>query len=63
LPDQIWVEPNALDSLTRMQLTQMGHTFRDVERIAVIKAILRQPDGTLFAVGDPRNPDDDVSGY
>lgn len=63
LPDQIWVEPNALDSLTRMQLTQMGHTFRDVERMAVIKAILRQPDGTLFAVGDPRNPDDDVSGY
>jgi gamma-glutamyltranspeptidase / glutathione hydrolase len=63
LPDQIWVEPNVLDSLTRVQLVQMGHTFRDVERMAVIKAILCQPDGTLFAVGDPRNPDDDVSGY
>lgn len=63
LPDQIWVEPTAMSPEVRATLAEMGHSFRDVNRMAVIKAIQRLPDGTYFAVGDKRNPDDDVSGY
>jgi gamma-glutamyltranspeptidase/glutathione hydrolase len=63
LPDQIWVEPTALGEEVKSELSAMGHQFRDVNRMAVIKAIQRLPDGSYLAVGDPRNPDDDVSGY
>jgi len=63
LPDEILVEKGALPDSTRQALRAMGHSFREVERMAVIKAILREKDGTLQAVGDPRNPDDDARGY
>lgn len=63
LPDQIRVEPTALSEDVRKTLAEMGHTFRDVKRMAVIKAIHRLPDGQLHGAGDFRNPDDDVSGY
>ena len=63
LPDQIWVEPTALGETVKEELTAMGHGFRDVNRMAVIKAILCTEDGRYHAVGDFRNPDDDVSGY
>ena len=63
LPDQIWVEPTALGEEVKSELSAMGHQFRDVNRMAVIKAIQRLPDGSYLAVGDPRNPDDDVSGH
>ena len=63
LPDEIWVEPTALGDEVKSTLSGMGHNFRDVNRMAVIKAIQRLPNGTYIAVGDPRNPDDDVSGY
>ncbi|HMO41019.1 MAG TPA: gamma-glutamyltransferase [Saprospiraceae bacterium] len=63
LPDQIMVEKTALDSLTRQTLTSMGHTFREVNSMAVIKAIQRLPDGRLHGAGDPRNPDDTATGY
>lgn len=63
LPDQIWVEPSALSEEVKNKLSAMGHQFREVNRMAVIKAIQRLPDGSYLAVGDPRNPDDDVSGY
>lgn len=63
LPDQIMVEKAALDSLTRQALTSMGHTFREVNSMAVIKAIQRLPDGRLHGAGDPRNPDDTAAGY
>ena len=62
-PDKIWAEPTALSHEVVSQLTVMGHDFRNVKRMAVIKAIQRLPNGELQAVGDKRNPDDDVSGY
>lgn len=63
LPDQIWVEPTALGEKVKAELKAMGHDFRDVNRMAVIKAIQKLEDGRYHAVGDFRNPDDDVSGY
>ncbi|MEM1214482.1 MAG: gamma-glutamyltransferase [Bacteroidota bacterium] len=63
LPDMIWAEPNVMTDSIRAELAGMGHQFRDVKRMAVIKAIVRTADGQLHAVGDKRNPDDDVSGY
>ncbi len=63
LPDQIWVEPTALGDKVKEELAAMGHEFRDVNRMAVIKAIQKLPDGRYHAVGDFRNPDDDVSGF
>ena len=63
LPDQIWVEPKAFGEEVKAELAEMGHEFRDVNRMAVIKAILKTEDGRYHAVGDFRNPDDDVSGF
>lgn len=63
LPDEIWVEPTALGEEVKAELAAMGHNFRDVNRMAVIKAIQRLEDGSYHAVGDFRNPDDDVSGF
>lgn len=63
LPDEILIEKGTLPDSTRQQLESMGHRFREIERMAVIKAIHRLPSGKLQGVGDFRNPDDDVSGY
>lgn len=63
LPDEILVERGALPDSTMAQLKAMGHRFREIERMAVIKAILKDRSGTLHAVGDFRNPDDDARGY
>lgn len=63
LPDEILVERGALPDSTMAKLKAMGHNFREIERMAVIKAILRDENGTLHAVGDFRNPDDDARGY
>lgn len=63
LPDEILVEPNAVDPAVRDSLQAMGHKFREINRMAVVKAIQKLPDGGYVAAGDPRNPDDDVSGY
>lgn len=63
LPDAILIEDNAFPDSTRQALEAMGHSFNIVGRMAVIKAIMRLPDGRLQGVGDPRNPDDDAGGY
>ncbi|MEY3051168.1 MAG: hypothetical protein RLY31_953 [Bacteroidota bacterium] len=63
LPDEISCEPDAIDSLVRQELTDMGHSIRSVDRMALVKAILRLPDHTWHGAGDPRNPDDHVAGY
>lgn len=63
LPDQIRLEERGLPTGVRDSLVAMGHSFREVKRMAVIKAIRRLPTGELHAVGDWRNPDDDVAGY
>jgi len=63
LPDYIMTERGAFNPATREALESMGHRFDEVDRIAVIKAILKLPDGRLHGVGDFRNPDDDARGY
>lgn len=62
-PDEIWIEGDQFPATVRDSLTQRGYTFRDVNRMAVIKAIQRLPDGKLVGVGDMRNPDDTAMGY
>ncbi|MEL7020673.1 MAG: gamma-glutamyltransferase [Bacteroidota bacterium] len=63
LPDEILVEQGGVSPAVRETLRSMGHQLRDVERMAVIKAIMIQTDGRLVGVGDSRNPDDDVAGF
>jgi len=63
LPDEIVMEKDALDLPTRQNLEKMGHKFREVERIAQIKAILKLPNGTWQGVADFREPDATARGY
>ncbi len=63
LPDQIRVEKGALDQALLDQLRALGHDIREVERMAVVKAIHVLENGKLHGVGDSRNPDDDAKGY
>ncbi|MCG8331127.1 MAG: gamma-glutamyltransferase [Chitinophagales bacterium] len=63
LPDEIIIEKGGIPESTQQQLLEMGHNIRAIERMAVIKAIQRLPDGSLHGAGDFRNPDDDVSGW
>ena len=63
LPDSVLVEPTAFSPEVRLALEELGHGFKSVNRMAVIKAVHVLEDGRLQAAGDPRNPDDDVAGY
>ena len=63
LPDVITCEEAAIDTTVRKQLWGMGHKLENVERMALIKAVLVLPDGKLQGVGDNRNPDDHAEGY
>ena len=63
LPDEILVERDALQPAVRDSLMALGYRLRDVNSMAVIKALLVRPDGSLQAAADPRNADDDVEGY
>ncbi|MEY3369112.1 MAG: hypothetical protein RI973_2267, partial [Bacteroidota bacterium] len=63
LPDVINCESNAIDTLHRSKLWQMGHQLKNVERMALMKAIVVLPDKRLHGAGDPRNPDDHAAGY
>ncbi len=63
LPDMITVERGVFKPELTDQLKKLGHNFREVERMAVIKAIHVLEDGKLHGVGDRRNPDDDAKGY
>lgn len=63
LPDRILYETAALGNGTKDSLEALGYQFREVESMAVIKAVRRLPDGSLQAAADPRNADDDVAGY
>lgn len=63
LPDEIWFEKGVLPAATREALQQRGHRLREVERMAVVKAILRLANGQLHGAADPRNPDDAAQGY
>lgn len=63
LPDMLTVEKGALPEHVLNELEAMGHHIREINRMAVIKAIQVLPDGRLHGAGDPRNPDDDAKGY
>ncbi|HMN89698.1 MAG TPA: gamma-glutamyltransferase [Saprospiraceae bacterium] len=63
LPDEIQVEKGAFNDSTRQALEAKGHRLREVNYMAVVKAIQRLPNGQLHGVGDPRNPDDTARGY
>ena len=63
LPDQILHEPNAFTPEVRARLDSLGHDLREVRSMAVIKALKVEADGSITAIGDARNPDDDVAGF
>lgn len=63
LPDVITCEKDAIDTLVRAELWNMGHKLTNVERMALVKAVLVLPDGRLHGVGDPRNADDHAEGF
>ena len=63
LPDEVLYEPDAFSPKVADSLRGMGHNLKPVNAMAVIKALLVRPDGTIVAAGDGRNPDDDVAGY
>ena len=63
LPDEILYEADALGGGVKDSLEALGYRFREVNSMAVIKAIQVLPDGSLQAAADRRNPDDDVEGY
>ncbi len=63
LPNEIKYEENCFTQVELDSLQAMGHKLKEVSRMAVIKAIHKTDSGKLHAVGDPRNPDDDVAGY
>ncbi len=63
LPDVITCENAAIDTTIRKQLWGMGHKLENVDRMALIKAVMVLPDGKLQGVGDNRNPDEHACGY
>jgi gamma-glutamyltranspeptidase/glutathione hydrolase len=63
LPDQVWYEKGAMDSLTQKQLEQMGHRFVSKSALGAVKGIQVLPDGRFLGAGDPRKPDDCAKGY
>ena len=63
LPNEIKYEKGTFSEELIAQLKAMGHKLGEVNRMAVIKAIHKTEQGTLHAVGDPRNPDDHAVGY
>ncbi len=62
LPDQITIEKGCLSTEVRNALTAKGHTLKETNYMAIIKAIHRTENGTLTGVGDRRNPDDHAQG-
>lgn len=63
LPDNLTVEKDGFDEATLEALKAMGHNIREVNRMAVIKAVQRLENGQLHGAADPRNPDDAALGY
>lgn len=63
LPDLLTLERDGFDQETREALRALGHELREVNRMAVIKAIKCLDNGQLHGAADPRNPDDTAIGY
>lgn len=62
LPDEIWAEPAAIDSITRASLLDSGYEIKPRNAIGRVDAILINADGSLIGGADPRG-DDTVAGY
>ena len=55
LPDEVQLEPGALDETTRARLRAMGHRLREQSRPwGNMQLVVRRPDGRLEAASDPR---------
>lgn len=63
LPDMLTIERYGFEEETLEALKAKGHEFREINRMAVIKAIQVLEDGKLHGAADPRNPDDAALGY
>ncbi|GAB5550886.1 MAG: gamma-glutamyltransferase [Saprospiraceae bacterium] len=63
LPDMLTIEREGFDEATKAALKELGHELREINRMAVIKAVQRLENGQLHGAGDPRNPDDSAKGY
>ncbi len=61
-PDTLFIETNALDSLTILTLKSMGHQISDRGRIGRVDAILVRKDNRLEAGADERG-DDTAAGF
>lgn len=62
-PDEIWIEKENFPTSVKDSLEARGYNFRELQRMAIIKAIEVLPNGDLNGVGDVRNPDDDAEGF
>jgi len=62
LPDLIQYEPAAIDTLTVIRLTDMGHHLKKIGKIGRVDAILFWPDGKMEGGADPRG-DDTAKGF
>lgn len=63
LPDMLTLERDGFDQETQEALRDLGHELREINRMAVIKAVKRLENGQLHGAADPRNPDDTAMGY
>jgi len=57
LPDEVVYEPTCFSNTVLDSLDDMGHTLRQTERIGMVEAILRLPDGRYEGAADPRESD------
>lgn len=56
-PDQIQLEPDALDIQVKDRLKAMGHEFLNRSNYGRVDAILIREDGSMEGAGDPRGDD------
>ena len=57
LPDEIMYEQGSIPTGEINALKEMGHTFREVNYIGKVEAILRKSDGTFIGAADNRGVD------
>jgi gamma-glutamyltranspeptidase/glutathione hydrolase len=62
LPDVVMYENGGLTEQQMQSLKDLGHKFRDVKYMALVKAIQMLPDGSISGVGDNRS-EDHAQGY
>lgn len=62
LPDQIFIEKDAISESDRKALEAIGHKFKEREAIGRVEAIVIRNDGKLHTAADRRG-DDDAKGY